>query len=210
MICAMMIAVRHSRNATPASAIACTPPATRTTGATPTPALQQLPNPPLPPPAKRPPPVDLPPQAPPGVPPPPPLLVPSPPPPNPPPLPLPPQPNPLSWTHWGCDLLANTYAEAVGTLFGGWSFALSTADRCACACPAETFDCGDICLRNCTERCSVLNCADPAVGAVPKRLGWGREGVVPISSGSAAPSGANVTVFTSGGNLQSSTECTAY
>jgi hypothetical protein len=67
-----------------------------------------------------------------------------------------------TWSQWGCDGLAETYADAVGTRIGAWAFSLSNKDRCACGCPSGTSNCTDICLKSCAERCELLDCSkDP-------------------------------------------------
>ncbi|QDS76514.1 hypothetical protein FKW77_005766 [Venturia effusa] len=64
-----------------------------------------------------------------------------------------------SWTEWGCNNLADVYADFVGTRLGAWSFYNSNVDRCTCGCPAGTINCTDMCLRDCRERCNFVDCA---------------------------------------------------
>lgn len=52
---------------------------------------------------------------------------------------------------WGCNTLADTYADGVGTPVGAWAFNASTAERCECKCPAASRDCGKYCMVECQE-----------------------------------------------------------
>jgi hypothetical protein len=54
---------------------------------------------------------------------------------------------------WGCNILADTYAEGVGTRIGAWAFNISTGERCECKCPKGSLDCG----KNCMIQCHVIN-----------------------------------------------------
>jgi hypothetical protein len=67
--------------------------------------------------------------------------------------------NEPTWSEWGCNNLADAYADMVGTRLGAWSFSNSNADRCACGCPAGTANCTDMCLRDCRERCNFVDCS---------------------------------------------------
>lgn len=64
-------------------------------------------------------------------------------------------PNSTSWmtdwslTRWGCNLIADTYADVVDSPLGKAPFNASTLDRCMCRCPDNTFDCGKYCMMKC-------------------------------------------------------------
>ncbi|KAF2430678.1 hypothetical protein EJ08DRAFT_678973 [Tothia fuscella] len=69
-----------------------------------------------------------------------------------------PDANSTTWSQWGCDGLADTYATAVGTRIGAWSFNIANKDRCDCGCPVGTMNCTDMCLSDCGSRCDVIGC----------------------------------------------------
>jgi hypothetical protein len=54
-----------------------------------------------------------------------------------------------NFLNWGCNNVADIYADAVNTFFGAWAFQLSNDDRCECKCPIGTFDCGANCMMKC-------------------------------------------------------------
>jgi hypothetical protein len=77
--------------------------------------------------------------------------------------------NEPTWSEWGCNNLADAYADMVGTRLGAWSFSNSNIDRCACGCPAGTTNCTDMCLRDCRERCNFVDCSTETSSIKPPK-----------------------------------------
>lgn len=84
--------------------------------------------------------------------------------------------NRTTWTEWGCQNLADTYADFVGSPLGSWSFRTSNYDRCDCACPTNTMNCTDICLPDCSKKCDVIDCTTTSA------TGWFRHSHAPTST----------------------------
>lgn len=76
--------------------------------------------------------------------------------------------NDPTWTEWGCNNIADVYADLVSTRLGAWSFRNSN-DRCGCGCPGGTMNCTDMCLPDCRERCKIVDCtAETTTGKLSK------------------------------------------
>ena len=66
---------------------------------------------------------------------------------------------------WGCNLLADFYADVVSGFFGKEAFDSANGDRCECDCPEYTSNCGNTCRGTVNDP---LNCGGCGTSVRPE------------------------------------------